>query len=84
LKSPNFDGWFRSRQKEMTQKLEALHLEALCNEVRKMGGYGYQFLLHPLVKHKNVKNFVKYVLAKHELTNQVQPRTNIKKKGNMK
>ncbi|NXA45186.1 DEN6A protein, partial [Nothocercus julius] len=32
LKSPNFDGWFRSRQKEMTQKLEALHLEALCNE----------------------------------------------------
>ncbi|XP_062356881.1 protein DENND6A isoform X4 [Cinclus cinclus] len=36
LKSPNFDGWFRSRQKEMTQKLEALHLEALCNEVRKI------------------------------------------------
>ncbi|KFQ17394.1 Protein DENND6A, partial [Merops nubicus] len=32
LKSPNFDGWFRSRHKEMTQKLEALHLEALCNE----------------------------------------------------
>lgn len=30
LKSPNFDGWFRSRWKEMTQKLEALHLEALC------------------------------------------------------
>ncbi|RMB99937.1 hypothetical protein DUI87_23345 [Hirundo rustica rustica] len=34
LKSPNFDGWFRSRQKEMTQKLEALHLEALCNELQ--------------------------------------------------
>uniref|UniRef100_F6SAB6 DENN domain containing 6A n=3 Tax=Ornithorhynchus anatinus TaxID=9258 RepID=F6SAB6_ORNAN len=32
LKSPNFDGWFRTRQKEMTQKLEALHLEALCDE----------------------------------------------------
>ncbi|KAG6939404.1 DENN domain containing 6A, partial [Chelydra serpentina] len=32
LKSPNFNGWFRTRQKEMTQKLEALHLEALCNE----------------------------------------------------
>ncbi|XP_074861821.1 protein DENND6A isoform X1 [Carettochelys insculpta] len=32
LKSPNFDGWFRTRWKEMTQKLEALHLEALCNE----------------------------------------------------
>ncbi|KAG2470386.1 DEN6A protein, partial [Polypterus senegalus] len=32
LKSPNFDGWFRRRRKEMTQKLEALHLEALCDE----------------------------------------------------
>ncbi|XP_067907781.1 DENN/MADD domain containing 6Aa isoform X2 [Heterodontus francisci] len=31
LKSPNFDGWFRSRWKEMTQKLEALHLEALSD-----------------------------------------------------
>lgn len=35
LKSPNFDGWFKTRRKEMTQKLEALHLEALCEEVRK-------------------------------------------------
>lgn len=33
LKSPNFDGWFRNRRKEMMQKLEALHLEALCEEV---------------------------------------------------
>ncbi|XP_066472713.1 protein DENND6A isoform X2 [Tiliqua scincoides] len=32
LTSPNFDGWFRTRRKEMTQKLEALHLEALCDE----------------------------------------------------
>ncbi|CAF92861.1 unnamed protein product, partial [Tetraodon nigroviridis] len=32
LKSPNFDGWFRTRRREMTQKLEALHLEALCEE----------------------------------------------------
>ncbi|XP_044307234.1 protein DENND6A isoform X2 [Varanus komodoensis] len=32
LKSYNFDGWFRTRRKEMTQKLEALHLEALCEE----------------------------------------------------
>ncbi|KAH0630139.1 hypothetical protein JD844_012807 [Phrynosoma platyrhinos] len=32
LKSSNFDGWFRTRRKEMTQKLEALHLEALCCE----------------------------------------------------
>ncbi|KAG8432007.1 hypothetical protein GDO86_020330 [Hymenochirus boettgeri] len=32
LRTPNFDGWFKIRRKEMTQKLEALHLEALCNE----------------------------------------------------
>nr|XP_033782665.1 protein DENND6A [Geotrypetes seraphini] len=32
LKSSNFDGWFRTRWKEMTRKLEALHLEALCDE----------------------------------------------------
>ncbi|XP_076845063.1 protein DENND6A isoform X2 [Brachyhypopomus gauderio] len=32
LKSPNFDSWFRNRRKEMMQKLEALHLEALCDE----------------------------------------------------
>ncbi|KAF1391085.1 hypothetical protein PFLUV_G00038210 [Perca fluviatilis] len=32
LKSPNFDGWFRNRRREMTHKLEALHLEALCEE----------------------------------------------------
>ncbi|XP_056591156.1 DENN/MADD domain containing 6Aa isoform X2 [Triplophysa dalaica] len=32
LRSPNFDGWFRNRRKEMTQKLEALHLEAFCEE----------------------------------------------------
>ncbi|RXM98278.1 Protein DENND6A [Acipenser ruthenus] len=32
LKSPNFDGWFRMRRKEVSQKLEALHLEALCEE----------------------------------------------------
>ncbi|XP_068080251.1 protein DENND6A isoform X1 [Danio rerio] len=32
LRSPNFDGWFRNRRKEMLQKLEALHLEALCEE----------------------------------------------------
>lgn len=35
LKSANFDGWFRNRRREMTQKLEALHLEALCEEVRR-------------------------------------------------
>uniref|UniRef100_A0A674NQS7 DENN/MADD domain containing 6Aa n=1 Tax=Takifugu rubripes TaxID=31033 RepID=A0A674NQS7_TAKRU len=32
LKSPNFDGWFRTRRREMIHKLEALHLEALCEE----------------------------------------------------
>ncbi|XP_075780267.1 protein DENND6B isoform X2 [Pelodiscus sinensis] len=30
FRSPNFDGWYRQRHKEMTQKLEALHLEAIC------------------------------------------------------
>ncbi|XP_059103353.1 protein DENND6B isoform X1 [Peromyscus eremicus] len=30
FKSPNFDGWYRQRHKEMAQKLEALHLEAIC------------------------------------------------------
>lgn len=35
LKSPNFDGWFRTRRREMIHKLEALHLEALCEEVPK-------------------------------------------------
>lgn len=58
----------------MTQKLEALHLEALCNEVRKMSSHDciYQLviikkylksvllLLFALVEHK-VDNFVKYM-----------------------
>ncbi|XP_021072477.1 protein DENND6B isoform X1 [Mus pahari] len=30
FKSPHFDGWYRQRHKEMAQKLEALHLEAIC------------------------------------------------------
>ncbi|KPP58700.1 hypothetical protein Z043_123451 [Scleropages formosus] len=30
LWSPNFDGWYRLRHKEMTQKLELLHLEVIC------------------------------------------------------
>uniref|UniRef100_A0A8C5BZC1 DENN/MADD domain containing 6Aa n=1 Tax=Gadus morhua TaxID=8049 RepID=A0A8C5BZC1_GADMO len=34
LRCPNFDGWFRNRKREMSQKLDALHLEALCEEVR--------------------------------------------------
>ncbi|XP_053113227.1 protein DENND6B isoform X2 [Hemicordylus capensis] len=29
FRSPNFDGWYRQRQQEMTHKLEALHLEAI-------------------------------------------------------
>uniref|UniRef100_A0A8C4RUB1 DENN/MADD domain containing 6B n=1 Tax=Erpetoichthys calabaricus TaxID=27687 RepID=A0A8C4RUB1_ERPCA len=28
--SPNFDGWYRLRHKEMSHKLESLHLEVLC------------------------------------------------------
>ncbi|KAF1372033.1 hypothetical protein PFLUV_G00260130 [Perca fluviatilis] len=31
FRSPNFDGWYRHRHKEMTQKLESLHLEVLCD-----------------------------------------------------
>ncbi|XP_069580235.1 protein DENND6B isoform X3 [Brachyistius frenatus] len=31
FRSPNFDGWYRHRHKEMTQKLESLHLEAICD-----------------------------------------------------
>uniref|UniRef100_A0A6Q2X1H2 UDENN domain-containing protein n=1 Tax=Esox lucius TaxID=8010 RepID=A0A6Q2X1H2_ESOLU len=31
FRSPNFDGWYRLRQKEMTQKLECLHLEVICD-----------------------------------------------------
>ncbi|XP_052281111.1 protein DENND6A-like isoform X2 [Dreissena polymorpha] len=30
LKSPNFEGWFLHRQYEMNQKLQLLHMEALC------------------------------------------------------
>ncbi|XP_023365163.1 protein DENND6B isoform X2 [Otolemur garnettii] len=30
FKSPHFDGWYRQRHRDMTQKLEALHLEAIC------------------------------------------------------
>ncbi|XP_067325538.1 protein DENND6B isoform X2 [Anolis sagrei] len=29
FRSPNFDGWYRQRRREMTHKLEALHLEAI-------------------------------------------------------
>ncbi|CAB1315696.1 unnamed protein product, partial [Coregonus sp. 'balchen'] len=34
LRCPNFDGWFRNRRREMMKKLEALHLEALCEETQ--------------------------------------------------
>nr|XP_006004149.1 PREDICTED: protein DENND6B [Latimeria chalumnae] len=30
FKSPNFEGWYRQRHREMNQKLEALHLEVIC------------------------------------------------------
>ncbi|XP_049617478.1 protein DENND6B isoform X3 [Syngnathus scovelli] len=30
FKSPNFDGWYRQRLREMTGKLERLHLEVIC------------------------------------------------------
>uniref|UniRef100_A0AAR2LDB7 UDENN domain-containing protein n=1 Tax=Pygocentrus nattereri TaxID=42514 RepID=A0AAR2LDB7_PYGNA len=31
FRSPNFDGWYRLRHREMTQKVECLHLEAVCD-----------------------------------------------------
>lgn len=31
FRSPNFDGWYRQRHREMTQKLECLHLEVICD-----------------------------------------------------
>ncbi|XP_062850558.1 protein DENND6B [Trichomycterus rosablanca] len=31
FRSPNFDGWFRVKHREMTQKVECLHLEAICD-----------------------------------------------------
>ncbi|XP_069375954.1 protein DENND6B isoform X2 [Paralichthys olivaceus] len=31
FRSPNFDGWYRHRHKEMSQKLESLHLEVICD-----------------------------------------------------
>lgn len=33
FRSPNFDGWYRQRHKEMTHQLEALHLEAISEAV---------------------------------------------------
>uniref|UniRef100_A0A3Q2XLD6 DENN/MADD domain containing 6B n=1 Tax=Hippocampus comes TaxID=109280 RepID=A0A3Q2XLD6_HIPCM len=30
FKSPNFDGWYRHRLREMSGKLESLHLEVIC------------------------------------------------------
>ncbi|KAJ8006471.1 hypothetical protein DPEC_G00107600 [Dallia pectoralis] len=31
FRSPNFDGWYRLRHKEMSQKLECLYLEVICD-----------------------------------------------------
>ncbi|XP_074481080.1 protein DENND6B isoform X2 [Sebastes fasciatus] len=31
FRCPNFDGWYRHRHKEMTQKLESLHLEVISD-----------------------------------------------------
>eukprot|EP00069_Balaena_mysticetus_P022120 bmy_14170T0 len=57
LKSPNFDGWFKTRRKEMTQKLEALHLEALCEED----------LLHWTQKHTEVETVDLVLKLKNKL-----------------
>lgn len=37
FKSPHFDGWYRQRRREMAHRLEALHLEAICEAVRGLG-----------------------------------------------
>ncbi|XP_078341038.1 protein DENND6A-like isoform X3 [Crassostrea virginica] len=31
FRSPNFEGWYQQRQIEVNQKLQVLHMEALCN-----------------------------------------------------
>ncbi|MEQ2227086.1 Protein dennd6b, partial [Ilyodon furcidens] len=31
FRSPNFDSWYRQRHREMTEKLESLHLETICD-----------------------------------------------------
>lgn len=36
FRSPNFSGWFHSRYTELTQKLQALQLEALSQAVKFM------------------------------------------------
>mgnify|MGYP003691296967 CR=1 FL=1 len=33
FRSPNFEGWYQQRQIEVNQKLQVLHMEALCNAV---------------------------------------------------
>lgn len=40
FKSPHFDGWYRQRRKEMARKLEALHLETICEAVRRAAAEG--------------------------------------------
>uniref|UniRef100_A0A8C5B0U7 DENN/MADD domain containing 6Aa n=1 Tax=Gadus morhua TaxID=8049 RepID=A0A8C5B0U7_GADMO len=51
LRCPNFDGWFRNRKREMSQKLDALHLEALCEEVR---GKKHRYVIDiDLIREKN-------------------------------
>ena len=50
FRSPNFEGWYHQRQREVNQKLQILHLEALSSAVsleflREKGGGGVFLLL---------------------------------------
>ncbi|XP_060100517.1 protein DENND6B [Heteronotia binoei] len=55
FRSPNFDGWYRQRHKEMAHKLEALHLEAISEA--NIGAW---------VKHKSEVEVVDLVLKLRE------------------
>ncbi|XP_077196743.1 protein DENND6B isoform X2 [Paroedura picta] len=61
FKSPNFDGWFRQRHREMMHKLEVLHLEAISEA--NIGAW---------MKHKSEVEVVDQVLKLHEKLAQVR------------
>jgi hypothetical protein len=44
FRSPNFEGWLYHRQFEVNQKLQVLHMEALCQAVSHMIRYMIRFI----------------------------------------